>query len=72
MSGIRHYLGARTGLLHRFQQIPGVCGGVSIDGTDCVPHPGDVTSILTQIGATLALDAGDVMPQGINGSYCPN
>ena len=52
--------------------IPGVCGGVSIDGTDCVPHPGDVTSILTQIGATLALDAGDVMPQGINNSYCPN
>jgi len=52
--------------------IPGVCGGVSIDGTDCVPHPGDVTSILTQIGATLALDAGDVMAQGINGSYCPN
>jgi hypothetical protein len=34
-----------------------VCGGVTIDGTDCIPHPGTASAILSQTASLLGFDA---------------
>lgn len=34
-----------------------VCGGVTIDGTDCVPHPGTASTIFSQTASLLGIDA---------------
>ncbi len=42
----------------RVAPFPAPCGGVNIEGTNCTPHPDDLTAILSQITSILALDAG--------------